>query len=312
MRYAGTERDDDTWGRLGSLDVTTTVAIVLAWTVMLIVFVVEPVSKPVNSALFLDTSAVTDGQLWRLITWPLAMPAFSLWTIVTAAMFWLFGSELERQTGRIDFLRLFVSIVGIYTAFYVVLATLLKTDEFAAGLAMPTFAVVLLYIAEHPRRPFFFDIPAWVIGAAIVALEILNDLAYRQWVQLLTVLLASAVIAVIARRVGLLSMYDQIPELPRRGRTPATSPGKNGSVGRSRRSRLAGRFGRREAAEIVAMPTPAPVRSQPMPQVSDNAAADDLALDALLDKISAGGMAALSDDERRQLDEIRARRHRDS
>ncbi len=43
-------------------------------------------------------------------------------------------------------------------------------------------------------------------------------------------------------------------------------------------------------------------------RVPDTVNADDLALDALLDKISAGGMDALSDEERRQLDEIRERR----
>jgi hypothetical protein len=312
VRYAGTDRDDEgPWFRLGQLEVTTTVAVLLGWAVMLVIFVAEPVSKPINSHLTLDTYAVRHGELWRLATWPFAMPAFGLREIVTAAMFWTFGTELERQTYRVPFLRLFTAIVATYTVFYVVLATLLGSGQGAAGLAMPTFAVVLLYIAEHPNRPFFFGIPAWIIGAVIVALEVLNDVAYRQWTQLLTVLLASVVIALVAKRAGLLSAYDRIPTIG--GGEDASPKGRGRSASRRRSGRTTGgltsRLRRQPDAEIVAMPTPQ-ARPRPSVVVPDTVSADDALLDVLLDKISAGGLDALTDDERRQLDEIRERRPR--
>ncbi len=174
---------------------------------------------------------------------------------------------------------------------------------------MPTFAIMLLYIAEHPNRPFFFGIPAWVIGAVIVALEVLNDLAYRQWTQLLTVILASYAIALVAKKVGLLSAYDQVPDLQLggcrgtrkdaaagRGKGPRSKPAASGG--------LKGRFGRQEEAEIVAMPTTRPRPRPTTPVVPDDVSADDLALDALLDKISASGMDSLTDAERQQLEDI--------
>lgn len=304
MRYAGTDRDNEgPWFRLGQLEVTTTVGALLLWGVGLILFIVEPVDKPISSALVLDTDEVARGELWRLITWPAVMPGFGIGTILTAVVFWMFGTELERQLYRAPFLRLLLGIVATYTAFYLALSFLLGGAEYAAGLSMPTFAITLLYIAEHPNRPFFFGIPAWVIGAAIVALEVINDLAYRQWIQLLTVILASIVIALIARRMGLLTQYDRIPDL-RRDRPAKPPKAKRKPSGRGG---LASKLGRQPKAEIVEMQT-APRRPSPPVVVPDTVNADDLALDALLDKISAGGMDALTDEERRQLDEIRERR----
>ena len=124
---------------------------------------------------------------------------------------------------------------------------------------------------------------------------------------------SSAAIAVVAKRVGLLSSYDQIPDLRLPGRDERSA--RKAEKARSRANRgkssggLSGRFGRREEAEIVAMPTTPPrPRPRPTPVVPDDVTADDLALDALLDKISANGIDSLTDDERRQLDEIRERR----
>ncbi|MBO9533145.1 MAG: rhomboid family intramembrane serine protease [Solirubrobacteraceae bacterium] len=315
MRYAGTERDDDgPWFRLGQLEVNTAVLVLLVWVGTLLIWVAEGPGRAVSRELVLLTDDVTGGQVWRLVTWPWAHLSFQLWDIINAAIFFLFATDLERQTGRRAFgwlIGLSIVIIGVA---WVVLGSILGDSTVLYDLDLLALTVVLLYCAEHPTRPFFFNIPAWVIAAVIVALEVVNDLGERDWTRLLTVIVASALIALVAKSVGLLSAYDRVPEvsLPKRkgaaaggGRTPKPSKPKRSGGG------LAGRFGRREEAEIVEMPSSPASRPRPTPVVPDDVSADDLALDALLDKISAGGMDALTDDERRQLEEIRERRHHD-
>lgn len=322
MRYSGTERDDDSpgWFKLGSLEVTTTTLIVLVWVVTLIVWTVEPVSKPLTQQLYFDPDDVVAGEVWRLVTWPWAHAGFSLWDIIGTAIFWIFGNELEREVRRRPFAVLLGSSIVIIPLVAILWSQLLGEDTVFADLDLLGLVVILLYCAEHPRRPFFFNIPAWVIAAVIVALEVINDLAYRDWVRLLTVILAAGLIALVARRVGLLSDYDRVPELKFPGRSGrktkggGSSRGGASSAGRGRASSapseskrsLWGRKEQNEPAEIVQMPQ----RPAPVPPVSADAdfSADDIALDLLLDKISAGGLDSLTDNERQALDELRARR----
>jgi membrane associated rhomboid family serine protease len=316
VRYAGSERDDEgPWFRLGQLEVNTAVLVLLVWVATLLVWVAEGPGRAVSQQLWLDTSAVASGEVWRLVTWPFAHLTFQLWDIINAAILYLFATDLEKQTGRRPFGILLGSSVVIIAIAAVVLGAVLGDPTLIADLDLLALTVVLLYCAEHPTRPFFFNIPAWAIAAVIVALEVVNDIANRDFTRLLTVVVASGVIALVAKKVGLLSMYERVPELSMpgggdggsgraskgSGRAKAKKPGKGG---------LSGRFGRQQEAEIVAMPTQ-PARPRPVPVVPDDVSADDLALDALLDKISAGGIDSLSEDERRQLDEIRERRHRD-
>lgn len=308
MRYAGTERDDDgPWFRLGQLEVTTPVLVLLVWTGTLLVWVAEGPARTISQYLWLDTSAAGSGEVWRIVTWPFVHGSFQLWDIINAAIFWMFGTELERQTGRRAFGILTGSAIVVIGIAAVIFGAVLGKSTTLVDLDLLALTVVLLYCAEHPTRPFFFNIPAWAIAAVIVALEVVNDLANRDLTRLLTVLVASAIIALIAKKVGLLSNYDRVPELSLPGGgsdrpAKAQKPAKGGGLG--------GRFRRAEEAEIVPMPSQ-PVRPRPTPVVPDDVSADDLALDALLDKISATGIDSLTEGERRQLDEIRERRRQD-
>lgn len=40
------------------------------------------------------------------------------------------------------------------------------------GLSMIQLLIILLFIMEQPNRPFFFGIPAWIIGAILVGLQV--------------------------------------------------------------------------------------------------------------------------------------------
>lgn len=320
VRYSGSERDDDSpgWFRLGSLEVTTTTLVVLLWVVTLIIWTAEPVDKPLTDQLYFNPDDVVNGEVWRIFTWPWAHAGFSLWDIIGTAIFWIFGNELEREVRRRPFAVLLGSSVVIIPLVAILWAQLLGQDTVFADLDLLGLVVILLYCAEHPTRPFFFNIPAWVIAAVIVALEVINDLAYRDWVRLLTVILAAGLIALVARKVGLLSLYERVPDvkLPGGGRKPGPAGGPRSSRGSASRGASSAPseskrplWSRKEQpeAEIVQMPQrPRPV--PPAASAGTDFSADDIALDLLLDKISAGGLDSLTDAERQALDELRARR----
>jgi len=69
------------------------------------------------------------------------------------------------------------------------------------------FAILLLWIAEYPNRRFFFGIPAWVIGLVLVGVQAAGMLASRDGAGLLSLLLGFVLIAMVARRQGLLGEY---------------------------------------------------------------------------------------------------------
>lgn len=304
MRYAGTEVDDrEPWFRIGQLEVTTTVFILLLWAVTLVIFAVEPLDKPVNGLLALDTSQAAGGELWRLVTWPWSNLEFSLWSVISAAMIYIFGSEMENQVGRGDFARLMGGAIVTIGVSGLVLSQVLATGAGFAGMRLVSLTLILLYCAEHPTRPFFFGIQAWMIAAVIVALEVINDVAYRRWVELLTIVVAAGVIAILARRVGLLESYGRIPEFAR---------GDREGRGERRARRKAERKAKRSGLSEVPAQSDAPVTERPPRPTRpvEVQSADDVALDLLLDKISAEGIDSLTPEERHELTEIQARRKR--
>ncbi len=332
MRYSGADRDDSNpaWFRLGSLDVTTTTFVLLLWVVTLIIWAVEPTTKPVTQQLWFTPDEVMNAEVWRLFSWPWAhvtdvqdlyVRSFSIWDVINAAIFWIFGMELERQVGRRPFAVLLFSAVVIIPASAVLWAQILGANTLFGDLDLLSLTVVLLYCAEHPTRRFFFNIPAWAIGGVIAAVEVINDVSARDWVRLLTVALAAALITLVARKVELLASYGKVPDvrLPRRKRKGETSAPKRGRAS-SRPNAPGGAESKRpgplwsrkkdegEPAEILQMPTRPRPRSQRVDTNVPDGAADDLALDLLLDKISEGGLDSLTDAERQSLDELRARR----
>jgi membrane associated rhomboid family serine protease len=318
VRYSGTERDDDEpWFRIGTVDVGTVVLILLLWCVTLVVYTADGLTKPSMVWLALIPDDVVHGEVWRLVTWPWAHLSFQLGDIIAAVIFGFFGIQLERLIGRKAITSLLAWSIIIISLSATVWSQAIGEPAGIADLELLELTVILLFIAEYPKISFFFNIPAWAIGGVIVALELVNDLADRQWVRLLTVLVAAFLIAVVARSLGLLAAYERIPEvrLPRRkakaqgGPSVASSSRSAGRKAPKSSKRPGSLWGKKqdEPAEIVEMPTQPrrrPVQATTVPDVS----ADDLALDLLLDKIADGGLDSLTVDERQQLEELRARR----
>ena len=261
---------NDPWFRIGTLEIGSAAFLGLLCAVSVLVYAID---KTILIRLALIPDEVTSGQVWRIVTWPLAngFDQQLLWVIVSIAVLWYFGSRLEEQVGRTKFawfLTMIILIPGL-------VGTALDLPQ--AGVHTVQLVVLLVFIAEYPNVRFFFGIPAWVLGAVYVAAEVLQLTGDRAGRHLLFFVVSLLVGALAARGVGMLEAYPWIPKIsmPHRRRAP-------------RRSRR-----------------PAVVTG-PWAGASTVSAAQS-ELDELLDKISATGMNSLSKAEKERLNELSKR-----
>lgn len=267
LSFPGRRDRDDPWFRVGTLDITTSRLTALLAALSMVVWAISPA---VMRSLVLFPSDVFDGQVWRVVTWPLYNEP-DIWTLATIAMLWIFGGELERLVGRNRFALLLVLLAVVPG----VVGSLLGIVLF--GIRSVEIAVFCLFAAEYPDVRFFFGIPAWVFGAVIVGIEMLQLLGTRQAEQIVLLLVSLATAALAGKRFGLLSQYRFIPRLG------------GGTAGR--RTRRSGR--RTQSRDFDRVVTKGPWAP---PSVSDQ---DEM--DRLLDKMNSVG---LSDAERKRLSEL--------
>jgi hypothetical protein len=278
---------DDGWFRLGSIEVTTTVLVVVLAIASVVEWAFEGNLGPLQSHLYLDPHSVVSGQVWRVLTWPWANPrGIGLLEAIALINFWYFGTEIEALLGKKRmawFLGLITVGLGLLWVAVVELSTLYGTLSSVNQLEL---MVLLVFIAEYPSRRFFFNIPGWVIGVVIVGISVLGYIGTRDWLLLVNLLLGLALTAIIARSLGLMAELTWVPNLAIR-RKPK----------KPKRSRRGGGEG-----TVVT----GPWQPTPTPPVSR----DQAELDALLDKSHASGMDSLTDQEREQLLVLRDRLRR--
>jgi membrane associated rhomboid family serine protease len=285
----------DPWFRIGALEVTTTVLVVILCVVGMFI---RAVSLDAWLRLVLLPDLVREGEVWRIVTWPVANEA-GLWPVITLAIFWYFGREIEGLLGRVRF--------GVLLLILAVLPALVGTlvDLPQAGLRPIELAVFLIFVAEYPYARFFFGIPAWAIGAVFLGIEVLQLLGDRNEEGIIFLFVTIAAAAITTRSMGLLSSLPWIPAIPI-GRSSGKRHSSRGRSGRSSKKRGGG-------GEVVAGPWPSsragPSGSSRLPQPPPSAEylADQAELDSLLDKISDRGMDGLTGDEKRRLNELSKR-----
>jgi len=282
---------NDPWFRIGEVDIGSAAFLALLSAVTVVIYGLGDVGQRFLLRLALLPDEVRSGQVWRLITWPLAngFNQSLLWTAVGIALLWYFGSRLEEQIGRVRMTTLLVSLI----VFPGIVGALLDLPQ--AGIRSIEIAVLLIFIAEYPNIRFFFGIPAWVLGLVYVVTDVLQISADGTSDQLLFYLASLVIAALAARAVGMLTAYPWIPRIPLPDAlTGTTSSGPR----RSARGKVRGKSSRKQVVEGPWAAPPPPARST----VDDTAAQAEL--DALLDKISAGGLDSLSADEKRRLNEL--------
>ena len=264
---------NDPWFRVGAVEIGSAALLALMCIVSVFIYALEPVDKPILTRLMLEPSRVKSGQVWRVVSWPLAngLDQQVLWVLVAVAVLWYFGSRLESQVGRTRmawYLSAIIVIPGI-------VGTALDLPQ--AGVHTVQLVVLLTFIAQYPNVRFFFGIPAWVLGAVYVAAEVLQLSGDRAGRRLLFFVVSLLVGALAARAVGMLEEFSWIPKIavPHRNRQPRRS---------------------RRPAVVVG-----PWGGQ------TSVSADQSELDDLLDKISATGMDSLSKSEKQRLNDLSKR-----
>ncbi len=273
----------DPWFRVGSLDVTTTVLVTALCVISLFVW---SANAEAWSHTALIASEVRSGQLWRLFTWPITNSLAgnqAIWNVVAIALFWYFGKEVENQIGRAKFAWTLTSIALISG----LAATALNVNLWS--IHQFEVALFVVFVAQHPKAPFFFGIPAWIIAVVFVGIEILQynaDGAY----ELIVVLLISIVTAVWAvRSFGMLNELHWLPPIKLGGGKP--KPAK--------RKPVKGARGGSAGAVVIDGGWPTTPTYTPMH--------DQAEVDRILDKIAVVGMDGLTTDEKKRLNEASKR-----
>ncbi len=264
------ERSGDAWARIGRLEVTTVMAVVLITVAGWLAWVVVP---SLTQALAFTADLLLAGQVWRPFTWPVA-GGLSLFGVLNLFFFWYFGTELENQIGRRRMAALLIGIWASLTIGALVAGLLLPGTVGLAGIGLIEFLVLLIWVAENPNRPLFFGIQAWVFGAVLLGVQLLMMVATRDVSGLLSLLLSLVLVALVAKRQGLLGHYAFIP---------------GGAAAPRRRPARVTRADRQQAKQATAR------------------ASDRERLDQLLDRINEAGIGALTDAERKELTTIRDR-----
>lgn len=265
---------EDYWFSLGRFQITSTLVAVLLGIFGMLAWVFSG-GRTTQLAAFTPES-VFSGQVWRLFTWPIA-ESLSLWSVLTLVMLWYFGRDLEAGVGRNAMAKL---LLGIWVSMTVagVIVGVIFPDAVLAGLNLIQFAVLLVWIAENPRRPFFFGIPAWVLGSVLLGIQVLQLFGYRMFGSLFLLLFGLIGAAMAARSVGLLSGAHFIPG-GHAARAPRTSSHH-------------------------------PHAPRPPSRHERRHTSDEDRMDDLLGKISANGIHSLSKGERAELEKLRQRRRR--
>lgn len=270
-------RPRDGWFKIGKLDVTTTALLSLLGVVSMFLYAM---STSAFYRLAFWPPLVRDGELWRLVTWPIANEP-SIWVFISIAFFWIFGHMIEEQLGKQRF-ALLVAVVVVAPATVVTLVGPLADSTAAAiGISLLGTVMLVLFAAEHPTAPFFFGIPAWVIAAVFVGLDVLRYLGERWWGTLVQMLLMVGGALVMARSWGFVTELSFIPKI---GGGASGRPRSSGGGKRSRAQRQSRDFDR-----VVSGPWTGP------------SPADQAEMDHLLDKMNTVG---LTDAERKRLSDL--------
>jgi membrane associated rhomboid family serine protease len=269
----------DGWFRIGSLDVTTTALLVILNVASMFWYAIDKASQ-FNLVFF--GILVREGDVWRIVTWPLyAEP--TIWTAITLVFFWFVGHQIEDRVGR----KRYAILISAMVVIPAILVTLLQLepDKGVDGLNLLALALLVVYALDNPSATAWFGVPIWVFAAVYVGLMILQYIGNGMYEALV---MGIAVILMALGGARQFGMLDDLGFIPRVG--AGTSGGS--APKRSKPSRGS----KQKGGDVVAGPwaPPAPTHS----------AVEELELNQLLDKISAGGIDSLSRTENARLNEL--------
>ena len=286
-------RPNDGWFRAGRFDVTTT-DIVCA--LSLATMFVYGLSIDYFRKLVFVPALVRDFELWRLFSWPVATEP-AIWPLLGVVFFWLFGQQLEALFGRGKFVAWILAMTFVPSIILTFLGPLADSIDFMSqyGLNSLFLGGIWVYAATYPGVKWFEVIPLWALAAVFTVLNLLQFTGTDQTGQTIFLLVSVGVALVVGRSLGLATGWP-IPHLPLDGsssKRPKKSKAKKQPRGSSSGSKVV-------EGPWKNAPAPMPPPSGPSP-------ADQIELDALLDKIGANGMDSLTGAEKQRLNDLSKR-----
>ena len=188
-------RRRDGWFRLGNVDITTTALLCLLGVASMVLYAISP-DAFYRLAFFPED--VRAGELWRLATWPIANPP-DIFVFIGIVFFWMFGHASEELIGRKRYTGLVALITVVPAAIVSLIGDFHTTTRGVAGVGLIGTVMLVLFAAERPNAPFFFGIPAWVVAAVFVGIDILQYSGNRMWGTLVQLLLMLVFALVMVR-----------------------------------------------------------------------------------------------------------------
>jgi Rhomboid family len=312
----------DGWFQVGEFNVTTSALVPMVGAISMFIYALN---KSLLQYFYFEPELVARGEVWRLATWPIPNPP-SIFTVFALYLFYMFGTQIEQILGRIGFMRYLAVCVlvpsVVFSLVYLVVRTIggsaftgptrfLIGPSLVGGIRLLEIALLAIVALEFPQTRFFFGIPARIIALVIIGIDFLQFLGDRLWGPLLFEITVIGVAVLVMKSFGLgreLPSWIPTVTLPSFvtgstdtsaavGRKPKP---KKARAGKSGGKVVAGPWGEQGTATAA----PSAGAASPRNLLNRN---DREAVDRLLDKIAASGMASLTAEEKLQLEEASKR-----
>lgn len=299
-------RPNDGWFRVGRYDVTTVDIMTMLAIASMFVWAAD---QGTFDKLTFEAPAVRSGEIWRLVTWPIAeVPGF--FALISIAFFWSFGQQLEALFGRGRFLIWVLAVAIIPSLSLTLLGIANDSLDFTSvsfGLGPLFLAGIWVYAATYPNVRWFDVVPIWGIAAAFTVLQLLQFTGTRASGAILFLLITVAAALSVGRTLGLASAWP-IPHIPLNTGSGGRPRRRSRSSGRSKPTKAKRPKRGTTGQSVVEGPWRSDARPRiPPPPPTPASPADQIELDRLLDKISGQGMDALSGAEKQRLNELSKR-----
>ena len=293
---------DDPWFRVGTIDVNTTIFVIGMGLLSMVVWAIEGPpwnisrllvlgSRASSDAIFgevLQAGSVLEGQIWRLLTWPIPNePDF--WTIILFVVFFMLASQLEAQMGRRLFTAYLLSMVVIPAVIVTLFELVTGAEGAVGGLRFLEIGVLVGFALRNPRAMFWGGIPAPVIAGVIVVIDFLQLLGFRQTLLIVMLFSVVGVSMLSMRALGFAEEAQWLPKVP----LPASFGGEVRPQGRRSTSRRK----RRGRAKLTVAPAPTAAPRRELSRL------EEAEMDAILDQVSERGVESLTAEQRRRLED---------
>ncbi len=200
MQFGGYSNERPLW-QMGSvpMDLTRTLVMAHIVTAVLVAMLIGGGGGGVLNGLTFSAEGLRSLRVWTLVSYPFTHMV-SIGLAIDLVVLWWFGSEVESFLGRKGFAWLYVALAGIPAVVVFLLAPYL-TDMTLAGASEMHFGIFIGFALIYPRARLIFNIEAKWFAIVLVAIGVISDLAYHQWMHLwFSVSILGVVFFVLHRR----------------------------------------------------------------------------------------------------------------